>query len=37
MGDNPILWEPSDERRRSSAMYRFMQQQGFDDYDSLYR
>jgi len=37
MGDNPILWEPSDEKRRSSAMYRFMQQQGFDDYDSLYR
>ncbi|HSN52491.1 MAG TPA: acetoacetate--CoA ligase [Woeseiaceae bacterium] len=37
MGDNPILWEPSDERRRLSAMYRFMQQQGFDDYDSLYR
>ncbi len=37
MGDNPIVWEPSDDRRRSSAMYRFMQQQGFGDYDSLYR
>jgi acetoacetyl-CoA synthetase len=37
MGDNPILWEPSDEKRESSAMYRFMRQQGFDDYESLYR
>ena len=37
MGNNPILWEPSDEKRRSSAMYRFMQQQGFDDYDALYQ
>jgi acetoacetyl-CoA synthetase len=37
MGDNPILWEPSDEKRRASAMYRFMRRQGFDDYDSLYR
>jgi len=37
MGDNPILWEPSDEKRRSSAMYRFMRQQGFDDYESLYQ
>ncbi|NCF58747.1 MAG: acetoacetate--CoA ligase [Gammaproteobacteria bacterium] len=36
MGDNPILWEPSTERRRSSAMYRFMRQQGFDDYETLY-
>jgi len=37
MGDNPILWQPSDEKRRSSAIYRFMRLQGFDDYDSLYR
>ena len=37
MGDNPILWEPSAERRESSAMYRFMRQQGFDDYDALYQ
>jgi acetoacetyl-CoA synthetase len=37
MGDNPILWEPSAEKRRSSAMYRFMQQQGFDDYEALYQ
>ncbi len=37
MGDNPILWEPSDEKRKSSAMYRFMRKQGCDDYDSLYR
>jgi len=37
MGDNPILWEPSAERRKSSAMYRFMRQQGFDDYETLYQ
>jgi acetoacetyl-CoA synthetase len=37
MGDNPILWEPSAERRKSSAMYRFMRQQGFDDYEALYQ
>jgi acetoacetyl-CoA synthetase len=37
MGDNPILWEPSAERRESSAMYRFMRQQGFDNYDALYK
>jgi acetoacetyl-CoA synthetase len=37
MGDNPILWEPSAERLSSSAMYRFMQLQGFDDYESLYQ
>jgi acetoacetyl-CoA synthetase len=37
MGDNPILWEPSAERRESSAMYRFMRQQGFDNYDALYQ
>jgi acetoacetyl-CoA synthetase len=37
MGDNPILWEPSAVRRESSAMYRFMRQQGFEDYDALYQ
>ena len=37
MGDNPILWEPSAERRKSSAMYRFMRQQGFDNYESLHQ
>ena len=37
MGDNPILWEPSDEKRGSAAMFRFMRQQGFDDYASLYQ
>ncbi len=37
MGDNPILWEPSDEKRTSSAMYRFMTGQGHDDYESLHR
>jgi acetoacetyl-CoA synthetase len=37
MSDNPILWSPSDERRKASAMYRFMTKHGFDSYDELYR
>jgi acetoacetyl-CoA synthetase len=37
MGDNPILWEPSDEKRTSSAMYRFMVGQGHDNYESLFQ
>jgi acetoacetyl-CoA synthetase len=37
MSDNPILWEPDDERRKGSAMYRFMREHGFDNYDELYR
>jgi acetoacetyl-CoA synthetase len=37
MSDNPILWEPGDERRKGSAMYRFMREHGFDNYDELYR
>ena len=36
MGDNPILWRPSDARRESSAMHRFMTLQGFENYDDLY-
>jgi len=37
MSDNPILWEPGEDRIRASAMYRFMQDQGFESYDDLYR
>jgi acetoacetyl-CoA synthetase len=37
MSENPILWEPGEERRRRSAMYRFMREQGFGNYDELYR
>ena len=37
MGDNPILWQPSDARRDASAMQRFMRQHGCDNYDDLYR
>jgi acetoacetyl-CoA synthetase len=37
MSANPILWEPAEEQIKSSAMYRFMRQQGFDNYDDLYR
>ena len=36
MSDNPILWEPDATRMRASAMFRFMRQQGFDNYDDLY-
>ena len=34
---NPIIWSPPRERAESSAMYRFMTEQGFDDYADLYR
>jgi acetoacetyl-CoA synthetase len=37
MSENPILWNPGEERQQASAMYRFMRAQGFDDYDDLYR
>ena len=37
MSNNPILWQPDAEQIRTTAMHRFMVQQGFDDYDSLYR
>jgi len=33
---NPVIWEPSQERAESSAMYRFMGQQGFADYAGLH-
>ena len=36
MADNPILWQPDDTRRESSAMWQFMQQRGFATYDSMY-
>ena len=34
---NPILWEPDKKKIRQSAMWQFMQQQGFDDYDAAWR
>ena len=37
MGDNSILWQPSNARRDASAMQRFISWQGFDNYDDLYR
>ena len=37
MNSNPIIWEPDAARIRSSAMYQFMQQQGFADYASLHQ
>ena len=37
MSSNPIVWRPDDERVRQSAMYRFMQEAGCDNYDALYR
>ena len=37
MNDNPILWEPDDERVRSTAMYRFMNQHSFDTYFDLHQ
>ena len=37
MHANPIMWQPSPERVRSSAMQRFMEKAGHGDYESLYR
>jgi acetoacetyl-CoA synthetase len=37
MASNPVIWSPDANRVRESAMYRFMQQAGFDDYESLYQ
>ncbi|MEL7185606.1 MAG: acetoacetate--CoA ligase [Pseudomonadota bacterium] len=36
MTQNPIIWEPSEERRRASAMHRFMQAAGCADYAALH-
>ncbi len=37
MTENPIIWSPDARRREASAMYRFMQGQGFADYGALYQ
>jgi deoxyhypusine synthase len=37
MTENPVLWTPGDARLSGSAMHRFMQARGFEDYDALYR
>jgi acetoacetyl-CoA synthetase len=36
MASNPIIWSPDASRVQASAMFRFMRQCGFEDYDSLY-
>ncbi len=37
MSKNPIIWQPGKDRVQASAMYRFMRDQGFDDYADLYQ
>ena len=37
MSDNPICWSPPEERATNSSMYRFMKEQGFDNYEALYQ
>jgi acetoacetyl-CoA synthetase len=37
MSKNPVIWEPGSTRIRASAMYRFMQQQGVDNYAELHQ
>jgi acetoacetyl-CoA synthetase len=37
MTNNPIIWSPDENRVHGTAMYRFMRQAGFDDYESLYQ
>ena len=35
--ENPIIWTPGKKRQQSSSMYRFMSDNGFDNYDDLHR
>ncbi|GMR17030.1 MAG: acetoacetate--CoA ligase [Gammaproteobacteria bacterium] len=37
MSDNPILWQPTPQRQRKSALFRFMRQQQYDSYAQLYQ
>jgi len=37
MSENPIVWQPSEDRREASAMYEFMCKCDFANYDDLYR
>mgnify|MGYP001822052676 FL=1 len=37
MPQNPVMWQPSPERLQATAMHRFMQATGHEDYASLYR
>jgi len=37
MNNNPVIWEPDTTRIHESAMYQFMQQQGFDYYAALHQ
>jgi len=36
MDSNPVIWAPDATRIRHSAMYRFMHEQGFEDYAALH-
>ncbi len=36
MTSNSIIWSPATSRVHASAMYRFMRQTGFENYESLY-
>ena len=37
MSGNPILWTPDQDRIEGSAMFRFMTEQGHQNYDDLYQ
>ncbi len=37
MTRNPIIWSPNKNRVHATAMYRFMRQAGFNDYELLYQ
>lgn len=37
MTENSIIWTPGKKRQQFSAMYRFMADNGFDNYDDLYQ
>lgn len=36
MAENPIIWQPDEQRVQASAMYRFMRKHGHDNYEQLH-
>jgi len=37
VSENPIIWQPDQERLKKTAMYRFMREHSFDTYDDFYQ
>jgi acetoacetyl-CoA synthetase len=37
VAENPIIWQPDPEGLKKTAMYRFMKERSFDNYDDFYQ